>query len=202
MSGDFVVVKDHPDLLLYVDSLQRKNALALSFYPRSTFERESAKGRVLLGMLNGEPCGYVYFGALGGNVCCHQVCIQYEARRRFYGAALVAVMEAEAAGSHSITLRCGFDLDANEFWQDMGYSCIGNVPGGARRMRTLNIWRKQIQPLLFAPAIVEPMRGERDARLWTRHRKRGVITQFARGKRLAEYRAAIESAESTPSPLP
>ena len=104
--SNFVVLKEHPSMIDYVDGLQRKNAEALSFYPRKVFEREQAKGRLFLGMLNGEPCGYLYVGAHGTDVKCHQVCIQYDARRRLYGAAIVAVMEQYATEGQatSITL--------------------------------------------------------------------------------------------------
>ena len=51
---DFIIVKEHPDIIKYVDSLQRKNAEALSFYPTQVFEREQKNGRVYLGLLNGE----------------------------------------------------------------------------------------------------------------------------------------------------
>lgn len=50
--GEFQVVTVHPDLIVYVDSLQKKNAEALSFYPKCVFERESEKGRIFLGLLN------------------------------------------------------------------------------------------------------------------------------------------------------
>jgi len=39
---DFVIVKEHPSLIEYIDGLQRKNAEALSFYPKQVFEREAA----------------------------------------------------------------------------------------------------------------------------------------------------------------
>src|SRR5580698_5019525 len=86
---DFFVVTQHPELIKYVDYLQKKNAEALSFYPRQVFERESEKGRVFLALLNNQPCGYIYVGAEGMNVRCHQVCIQYDLRRKLYGAMLV-----------------------------------------------------------------------------------------------------------------
>ena len=132
---DFVIVKTHPNLLVYVDSLQKKNAEALSFYPKQVFEREAEKGRIFLGLLNGEPCGYIYVGAKGLDVKCHQVCIQYDARRRLYGAALVQALEDYAEKSYSITLRCGFDLEANQFWSSEGYRCVDVQDGGIRRMR-------------------------------------------------------------------
>lgn len=177
----------------YIDGLQRKNAEALSFYPRQVFEREQAKGRLFLGMLNGEPCGYLYVGALGQDIKCHQVCIQYDARRRLYGAAIVAVMEqyASEGTAASITLRCGFDLEANEFWGSLGYSCIAQQVGGVRRMRTINVWRKQLTPELFETIAIEPAAGITDASLWRKNKQTGIVTQFVRGKSMRDYRARI-----------
>ena len=140
---DFIIIKEHPDLLTYIDSLQKKNAEQLSFYPKQVFEREQKNGRLYLGMLNGEPCGYIYVGAAGGDVKCHQVCIQYDARRKLYGAMLVMALEnyANQSMSSSITLRCGFELEANKFWKELGYNCIAVKQGGVRRMRKINVWR-------------------------------------------------------------
>ena len=193
--SDFVVIQAHPQMIDYVDSLQRKNAEALSFYPRQVFEREQENGRLFLGMLNGEPCGYLYVGAQGKDVKCHQVCIQYDARRRLYGAAIVAVMEqyASEAKAASITLRCGFDLDANEFWQAMGYSCIAHQMGGVRRMRTINVWRKQLSAELFETIGIEPAQGVVDASVWRKSKQTGIVTQFVRGKKMRDYRAKLES---------
>lgn len=102
MTEDFVVVQRHPQMVLFADSLQRKNAEALSFYPRQVFEREAEKGRLFVGLLNGEPCGYLYVGAQGQDVKCHQVCIEYDARRRMYGATIVAVMEPICGRGHGV----------------------------------------------------------------------------------------------------
>lgn len=192
--NDFVVLQEHPSLIDYIDSLQKKNAEALSFYPRQVFEREQEKGRLFLGMLNGEPCGYLYVGSPLRDVKCHQVCIQYDARRRLYGAAIVGVMEQYAIENHScsITLRCGFDLEANNFWQSLGYVCVAHHVGGARRMRTINIWRKQLSPELFETIAIEPAHGKTDSSVWRRNKKTGVITQFVRGKNMRDYRAKLE----------
>lgn len=193
MDNDLVIIKADSQMLPFVDYLQRKNAESLSFYPKQVFERESEKGRILLALLNGQPCGYLYFGALGGDVKCHQVCIEYDARRRFYGAALVVAMEDEARvrQSRSLTLRCGFDLDANDFWQALAYRCVGTVAGGIRRMRTINIWRKEFQPRLFESLSVEPAVGKTSAAVWSKHKQTGIVSGFNRGKRLADYRAII-----------
>ena len=192
---DFVVTTSHPDILLYVDSLQKKNAEALSFYPKSVFEREIEKGRVFLGLLNGTPCGYLYAGAQNRDVKLHQVCIEYDARRRQYGESIVKVMEdyANQGKAYSITLRCGFDLEANDFWQALGYQCVGHQQGGVRRMRTINIWRKQLQAELFDNPILQPAEGKTDASIWRKNKTTGIVTQFARGKKMEQYREMINA---------
>lgn len=180
-------------IVQYVDSLQRKHAEALSFYPKCVFEREQLNGRIFLGLLNGDPCGYLYVGAGKEDVKCHQVCIQYDARRKLYGAHLVQAMEqyAEEYNAYSVTLRCGFDLEANQFWKEMGYDCIRVIDGGIRRMRKINVWRKTLEKELFLDCTVEPSNGKTNASIWRKNKQTGLITQFSRGKQLAEYRAMV-----------
>ena len=190
---DFVVVQQHPDFLLYLDKLQKANAEALSFYPTQVFERELEKDRLFLGLLNGQPCGYIYMGAQGDHVKCHQVCIQYDARLRQYGAALVSAMEiyAEEGRATSVSLRCGFDLDANKFWKSLGYECVNIVDGGVRRMRKINVWRKQLAPELFTTLAVEPAIGKTSSTIWRKNKSTGLVTGFSRGKKLDAYRKIV-----------
>lgn len=192
---NFVIVKDHPDLINYIDFLQKKNSEALSFYPKIVFEREKEKGRLFLGLLNNFPCGYIYVGSGGGDVKCHQVAIQYDARRKLYGAALVMCMEnyAKETNSNSITLRCGFDLDANIFWKEMGFNVINIVDGGIRRNRKINIWRKYLKPQLFEDIYIDPIRGKTDSSFWRRHKETGIISSFNRGKKLKDYKIYLEN---------
>lgn len=193
MIADFTITDAHPLLVQYVDGLQRKNAEALSFYPRCVFERELEARRILLGILNGEPCGYLYHGAFGDDLKCHQVCIQFDTRRRLYGAAIVAELESRAVrkGSGSVTLRCGFDLDANAFWKSLGYECVAVHDGGVRRMRKVNVWRKYLHPGLYVGLGMEPAEGKVDASVWRKNKRVGVVTQFARGKAMAAYRKSL-----------
>ena len=191
--SDFIIIQDHPNMLTYIDMLQKKNAEALSFYPKQVFEREKENGRLFLGLLNGEPCGYIYIGAGGGDVKCHQVCIQYDARRRLYGSMLAIAMEDYAKNyySNSVTLRCGFDLDANKFWQDMGYNCIKIVNGGIRRMRKINVWRKYLKPQLFDDIHLEPAIGKTDSTVWRKHKETGIVSSFSRGNKINDYRIKL-----------
>jgi GNAT superfamily N-acetyltransferase len=193
--NDFLIIQDHPDMLTYIDMLQKKNAEALSFYPKVVFEREKENGRLFLGLLNGEPCGYIYMGAGGGDVKCHQVCIEYDARRKLYGSMLTIAMEdyAKKHQSNSVTLRCGFDLDANKFWKENGYNVIKIVDGGIRRMRKINVWRKYLKPQLFEDVYLEPSVGKTNASIWRKHKETGIITGFSRGKQINDYRIKLIS---------
>jgi hypothetical protein len=189
---DFFITTAHPDLLKYVDHLQKKNLEALSFYPMSVFERESERGRIMLSILNGQPCGYIYRGSGLPDMRCHQICIQYDVRRKLYGGLLVGALEsvANSIGSSSITLRCAFDLDANAFWRDLGYSCVHVAAGGIRRNRKINVWRKALVAELFSISI-EPSDGKASAAIWSKTKKVGLVTQFNRGKSLEQYRRAL-----------
>ena len=198
MMIDFQIVTNHPDMLKYIDYLQHKNAEALSFYPMVVFERELLKQRLLLGLLNNQPCGYVYVGKVAGDVKIHQICIQYDLRRRLYGGALIGAVENMALinNCRTITLRCGFDLEANNFWQMLNYQCIGIVNGGARRMRKINIWRKYLQTPLIQPQLFIPAEGQTDATLWRKNKSGNKVSQFQRGKKLQDYRAIIISKDA------
>lgn len=145
------IVKDHPDMLLYMEWLQSKNSDALGFLPRMAFEQHLEAGRAFLGLLNGSPCGYIIVGSgYRGVLRCWQVCIQYDTRRRLYGAMLVAASEeyGESLGCTVSVVHCASDLAANEFWADMGYMLAGAERAGEsrRHCRHINIWHKKLTP--------------------------------------------------------
>jgi hypothetical protein len=112
---------------------------------------------------------------------------------KLYGAMLAICLEqyAKDSDSNSITLRCGFDLDANAFWKEMGFQVIRILDGGVRRMRKINVWRKYLKPQLFEDIYLEPAVGKTDASLWRKHRETGIITNFSRGKKLDDYRLML-----------
>lgn len=182
--------------LSYIDSLQRKNAEDLAFYPKQVFEREIENFRILLARVNGEPAGYLYHGALDGHVRIHQACIQYDARGQLYGAALVNFLLGlcTQADALCVTLRCGSDIAANGFWRAMGFYCQGVSKGGVRRMRDINNWRIDLHPQLFV-SVVDPSYKAKDASLWRRNR--GIKqTQFMRGKQMKSYREMLEKLDA------
>jgi hypothetical protein len=147
--SSFSIVKSHPDMLKYLVGLQSKNSHALGFLPKAAYERGIEAGQVFLGLLNGEPCGFVFVGSgYQGTLRRWQVCLQYDVRRRLYGAQLVAASEAygEEKGCTWSEVRCAADLEANEFWKSVGYRYLRNEAGGLARGRLINIWHKKLNP--------------------------------------------------------
>jgi GNAT superfamily N-acetyltransferase len=165
----------------------------LAFYPKAAFEREISSGRIILAEFAGTPCGYLYHGAFAVDLKIHQACIEYDLRGQLYGSALMRflVSLAEPSGCHSVTLRCGSDLEANAFWRMMGFQCERVTQGGIRRKRDINHWVKRLQPSLFADRTEEPSQRQQDASDWQR-RTVSLGNQFLRGKALRHYRKLVE----------
>lgn len=139
--------------LAYVDKLQRANALELAFYPMSALRTAWEDGRILGVEENGEPAGYLWHGPVRGgrDVFIYQACIDYDARRRRLGFAMVRELIAKAAavGALGVRLRCASSSESNEFWRAIGFYCTTVVPGGRSRLRDLNLWRTDLTPGLF-----------------------------------------------------
>ena len=180
--------------LSYIDALQKKNAEELSFYPKTVFEREIDQQRILLALVNNQHAGYLYHGAMSFDKVnkIHQACIEYDLRGQWYGAGLVNQLESmnKIISSDGISLRCGSDIAANQFWLRMGFSCIDIRPGGVRRMRDINVWYKPLKEGLFPVSHIEPSFKKKDASIWAK-RKNKSISSMLRGKALLDYRNAI-----------
>lgn len=129
-----------PADLAYVVALQKRNGEALGFIPRAALAEKIDLGRIWLARENGDPAGFLHHGSLAvPEVRVFQAAVQYDARRRHLGLALVAdlVARARAAGGRAVSLRCLDFLDANDFWTAAGFSLVAREPGARG---TLNVW--------------------------------------------------------------
>lgn len=141
----------------YADDLARKNSEALSFIPAPRIEEYAREGQLWVATENDEPCGFLIFGDGWPQTRIYQACIQYDARRREHGMALVAALSARATamGCTDIRLWCADDLDSNEFWRSAGFQYCASRRGGRRRGRKHNLWalRLHVLPHLSRAAI-------------------------------------------------
>lgn len=130
------------ELVMYADSLAKKNVEALSFLPKPRLLEYAVRGQLMVETENGEPCGFLVYGNGWPYMKVYQVAVEYDARRREHGLALVGrlIERARAKGCHAVSLWCADDLDANNFWQAAGFSFAGKRQGGLARGRQHNRW--------------------------------------------------------------
>jgi N-acetylglutamate synthase-like GNAT family acetyltransferase len=145
------------DPLRYIVDLQRKNYEALGFIPQPRTEEYLKRGQVLMAEENGELCGFLVYGMGWPTMKVYQACIQYDARRRDQGLALVArlIARASRSGHSQITLWCADDLDSNAFWKAAGFAFGGQREGGKKRGRKHNLWIYRLPDALTLDAPSE-----------------------------------------------
>src|SRR6185369_3627127 len=105
------------EFVKYADSLAKRNVDALSFLPRPRLLEYAVRGQLIVETENGEPCGFLVFGNGWPYMTVYQVAVEYDARRREHGLALVGrlIQKARERGCHAVSLWCANDLDANAF---------------------------------------------------------------------------------------
>jgi N-acetylglutamate synthase-like GNAT family acetyltransferase len=153
------IVRAAPADLPYVVHLQKRYADALGFLPRAALAEKIELGQVWLSLENGEPAGFLHHGSLAvPEVRIFQAAVQYDARRRHLGLALVQSLadRAAATGARGISLRCLSFLEANDFWRAAGFTLLGTETGAKG---TLNVWAQQIEA---SPTETGFVRGHMD----------------------------------------
>ena len=165
---DFVVTSHHPDAVRYAVHLMKAFREHVGFLPTMALEEKALYGGIMLGLLNGEPCGYVVYArpTSGADLRLFQIAVPTDVQRRLYGAAIMAEVEAvaTAAGCTGIWHKTACDIEANQFWQGVGYYCSGVVAGALKRGRALNVYRRDLQPMLITSSSLPILRPQlRDA---------------------------------------
>lgn len=127
----------NPFAVHFLDHLQGLNAFALGFLPFQALEEAISRGRVLQAFENGEPCGYMIHGKPRENTRILQTVVANDARRIQHATALVDALKiiANSVQAHMISLHCAEDLEANRFWEAIGFERTGRRLRNKRRTR-------------------------------------------------------------------
>jgi ribosomal protein S18 acetylase RimI-like enzyme len=162
----------------YLDKLQRANADDLAFYPLTTLAKALEDGHVIACEDNGEPAGYLWYGATvgGKDLIVFQAAVDYDSRRRHLGFGMVAELVAigRAAGCTGIRLKCASSAESNEFWRAAGFVCTRVTPGGIKRGRDINWYRAELTPGLFTFPEVTPSERPIDLTEYQRLKREAV----------------------------
>jgi hypothetical protein len=167
-----------PNLITYIDHLQKQNADDLAFYPITTLEKAIEDHRVITCEDNDETAGYIWHGPVrpGYDTIIYQACVDYDSRRRHLGWDMVGnlIGMCRAGSATGIRLRCASSSESNEFWQLIGFYCTNVKAGGVKRSRDINHWRTDIQPTLFTLPPVVPSTKPIDLSSYGRKKRAGV----------------------------
>lgn len=142
----------------YIDWLRAKESEAVGFIPKVRYEMEISGergGDIILAKENGDLVGFAYitYGPpLAAKI--QQITIQEDARRMERATALIneIATRARARGCAEIGCRCAEDLEANQFWLELGFEQTADALGKSvyskgkaklgRKGRHINIYRR------------------------------------------------------------
>ena len=138
------------DDLPFMDALQKANGKALGYFPTKQFEGYIEMGGVLLAEADGAPVGYCISrdrylkrDELG---VIYQLCVASGDQRKLIGASLVReVFNRSAYGCRLYCCWCAQDLDANYFWESLGFVPIAFRGGSGKKKRVHIFWQRRIR---------------------------------------------------------
>jgi GNAT superfamily N-acetyltransferase len=130
----------------FIDSLQKKFGKQLGFMADSWLAARIEKGEVLVA----EGAGYIISQdkyhkreELGLVV---QLCVDPSKQRGWIGAMLVrAAFERAAYGCRLFCLWCAQDIEANHFWESIGFVPLAYRGGSEKKSRVHIFWQKRIR---------------------------------------------------------
>jgi hypothetical protein len=147
-------MEDIPSL----DALQKKHGKALGFFPRAQMEGYVRNEWVLIAQEGPHPhplpAGEGVIGYIASRDrylkrdelgIIYQLCVSPGVQRKLVGAALVREVFARSAyGCRLYCCWCAQDLDANHFWEAMGFVPIAFRAGSDKKRRVHIFWQKRI----------------------------------------------------------
>lgn len=138
------------DDLPFIDALQKKQSKAVGFFQRQAIEGKIALGHVLVAETASERAGYLigndqYFKRDDVG-CIFQINVLPDRRRQFIAAALLkAQFDRSAYGCRLYCCWCAQDIEANRFWESMGFVPLAFRAGSEKKQRVHIFWQKRIR---------------------------------------------------------
>jgi hypothetical protein len=138
--------------LPFLDQLQKQNSKALGFFPRAQMKGYVQNQWVLIAedAATKQPLGYcasrdryLKRDELG---VVYQLCVAAGHQRGLIGATLIRDVFARAAyGCRLFCCWCAQDLDANYFWESLGFVPIAFRGGSGKKKRVHIFWQRRIR---------------------------------------------------------
>ena len=151
------ILKTPAEVQSYIDqvrSLGDANRSALGFLPTSAYTETAMKGClwVAVDQTIKNLMGYLLYGGTYPHLKVFQVHVLPEFRSRGLARRLLKELRkyGEENNYQTISARVATELEANRFWQGIGFRIIRRVAGGSRSGRKLNVYLFELNtPSLF-----------------------------------------------------
>jgi GNAT superfamily N-acetyltransferase len=140
-----------PADVAFIDSLQKLHGHQVGFMRTSWIEQKIKAGQVIVAEDDaGRPVGYCmgvdrYFKRDDAGII-YQLNVEPGRQRGFIGATLLKAMFDRAAyGCRLYCCWCAQDIEANRFWESMGFVPLAYRAGSEKKARTHIFWQKRIR---------------------------------------------------------
>jgi ribosomal protein S18 acetylase RimI-like enzyme len=133
---------------------------ALGFLPQAAYAEAAEQERLLIAVLDRqgtkEYAGHLLFGFVFPNARISQTFVRPEFRRSGIGRKLVEALVGRAEKAHFLSIKASVanDLEANRFWERLGFQLVRRRPGKGKTGRTINIRIRE----LATPSLLDLMR--------------------------------------------
>src|SRR5687768_13648793 len=139
--------------LPFIDGLQKLHARQVGWMPTKQLGGKIAAGHVLLATDNSQlatPLGYCighdqYFKRDDVGII-YQMNVAPGKQRAFVGATLLkAMFDRSAYGCRLFCCWCAQDIEANRFWESMGFVPLAFRAGSEKKSRVHIFWQKRVR---------------------------------------------------------
>ena len=153
---DRTVLKRAEEVLPYVHEVRRladDHRYEFGFLPESAYIGAAAKGNlwIVVDKVSRELCGYLYFGGQYPRLRVFQVCVHPDYRSSGTAQKLVSelIQYGTECGYLNVNARVSSKLEANKFWQRIGFYIVKQIPGKGPDT-TINLYATELDvPSLF-----------------------------------------------------
>ncbi len=134
----------------FLDSLQKLHTRQVGWMPTAQFEGKIKAGHVIIAEVDGERVGYCigndqYFKRDDVGII-YQLNVMPTKQRGLIGATLIKTMFDRAAyGCKLFCCWCAQDIEANYFWESIGFVPLAFRAGSAKKSRVHIFWQKRIR---------------------------------------------------------
>jgi GNAT superfamily N-acetyltransferase len=148
---------------------------ALGFLPERVYREAALQGKLLIAVVQDAEgpkyAGHLLHGGIFPQARIFQIFAAPQYRRQGIGRRLVesVVGRAENDQFMSVVARVGDDLEANGFWESLGFGVVRTKPGGRTTGRLINVRVRELSTLrLFSSPTRPPEPSVKDLKLISR----------------------------------